>query len=324
MNSDRSAYGGDGPTIFAPIPYLERFVRDIVPNCRIPPIWNAQDPLEMLQREAGDARLAISYGGFHFSEPMIEALPSLEFVQVIGAGYDGLDISALKRRGIPFATGGDLNCGDVADYAVGMAIALRRRLLDGDRWVRSGDWIARDRPALQRSFSADRAGIVGLGSIGRAIARRLSGFDIPVTWWGPREKPAERLPRAETLLALAQQSSVLFVCCPLDDRSHHLISAEILDALGPEGLLVTVARGRVTDEDALIGALREGRVAGAGLDVFWQEPTSPERWADVPNVLLSPHQAGVSIETDFGSREVVRENIRRFFADEEPLFLVGS
>lgn len=308
---------GDVPTIIAPIPYIENFVREIIPECRIPPIWETTDPIAMLREQAADARLAVSYGGFPFDEAMIDALPSLEFVQIVGAGYDGLDMAALARRGIPFANGGDVNCGDVADYAVAMALALRRDLLFADRWVRSGGWHGNERPPVRRSFSSDRAGILGLGAIGKAVAERLAGFGISVSWWGPREKPGEALPRAASALELAQQSSILFVCCPLTPQTHRLVNREILDALGPDGLMVTVARGDVTDEDAVIDALREGRLGGAGLDVFWQEPTSPARWADVPNVILSPHHAGVSLESMANTQQGVAENIRRFFAGEE-------
>lgn len=313
----RSA-NGKVPTIIAPIPFIDNYVREIIPDCRIPPIWETDDPLAMLREQAADARLAVSYGGFSFDEAMIDALPALEFVQIVGSGYDGLDTDALARRGIPFANVGDVNFGDVADYAVAMALALRRDLIPADQWVRSGRWQRENRPPVRRSFSADRAGILGLGAIGKAVAERLAGFRVPVSWWGPREKPGEPLPRASSPLELARQSSILFVCCPLTSQTERMVNREILDALGPEGLLVTVARGGVTDEDALIAALREGRLGGAGLDVFWDEPTPPERWADVPNVLLSPHHAGVSIETNRVTQQKVAENIRRFFAGEEP------
>ena len=315
--------GGDVPTIIAPIPYIENFVRQIIPECRIPPIWEADDPVAMLREQAADARLAVSFGGFPFDAAMIDALPSLEFVQIVGAGYDGLDMAALARRGIPFANGGDVNCNDVADYAVAMALALRRDLLFADRWIRAGQWRGNERPPVRRSFSSDRAGILGLGAIGKAVAVRLAGFGIPVSWWGPREKPGEALPRASSPLELARQSSILFVCCPLTPETERLVDRGMLDALGPDGLMVTVARGGVTDEDAVIDALREGRLGGAGLDVFWQEPTPPEKWADVPNVILSPHHAGVSVESMANTQLGVAENIRRFFAGEQPRNIVS-
>ena len=318
------ASGADAPTIVCANPWVENFIRGIVPDCRIPPIWDAADPLALLRAEATDARLAVSYGGFAFDEAMIAALPALEFVQIVGAGYDGLDIAALARRGIPFATGGHGNSDDVADYAMAMALAARRDVLAADAWVRSGAWSGAARFPVRTSFSADRAGIVGLGGIGRAVAHRLSGFGVPVMWWGPREKPAEPLPRAESLLALAQWADILFVCCPLSAETLRLIDADVIAALGPKGVFVSVARGPVTDEEALISALREGRLAAAALDVFDPEPTTPERWAGVPNVLLSPHHAGVTVESHARSRADVAENIRRFFAGERPLHLIEA
>lgn len=311
------------PTIVGCNPWIDAFVKPMIPGCRIPPIWTTSDPIAMLREQAQDARLAVTYGGFPFDEAMIEALPALEFVQVVGAGYDGLDTAALARRGIPFATGGSSNSSDVADYAVATALALRRDLIGADDWVRSGKWWTFDRPPIRKSFSADRAGIVGLGAIGRDIAARVAAFGIPVRWWGGRDKPNEPLPRAESLIELAQWASILFVCCPSKPETKSLIDVRVLDALGPDGLFVTVARGAVTDEDALITALRCGSIMGAAIDVYWQEPTPPERWADVPNVLLSPHHAGVTHESQEQSRVDVAENIRRFFAGEKPEFLVS-
>lgn len=312
------------PTIVCANPWVETFIRGIVPDCRIPAIWDAADPLALLRAEARDARLAVSFGGFAFDEAMIEALPALEFVQIVGAGYDGLDTAALEKRGIPFATGGNSNSGDVADYAVAMALAARRDVLAADAWARSGRWARKGRFPIRSSFSCDRMGIVGLGGIGRAVARRLSGFDVEVMWWGPRAKPGEAAPRAESLTALAQWATILFVCCPLSAETQGLISAEVIDALGPEGLLVSVARGAVTDEEAVIAALQEGRLGGAALDVFDPEPASPERWSDVPNVLMSPHHAGVTTQSQQKSRDDVAENIRRFFAGERPLNIIEA
>ncbi|HTH29114.1 MAG TPA: NAD(P)-dependent oxidoreductase [Sphingobium sp.] len=323
MSADAGRQEGKGPTIVACDPWVDNFIRGIVPDCRIPPIWETTEPIAMLRDQAADARIAVSWGGFPFDEAMIEALPALEFVQIVGSGYDGLDTAALARRGIPFATGGHTNSADVADYAVAMAMAVRRDLLPSDDWVRSGRWSREGRAPIRRSFSADRVGIIGLGAIGQDIAMRLAGFGMQIRWWGPREKPGERLPRAESLSALAQWATILFACCPLLPETDRLVDAGIFDALGPEGIYVTVARGAVTDEDALIAALREGRLGGAGLDVFAQEPTPPERWADVPNILLSPHHAGVSIESQDRMRADVAENIRRFLAGETPKYLAG-
>ena len=312
------------PTIVCCDRWVEAFIRGVAPECRIPAIWDAADPLALLRAQARDARLAVTYGGFPFDTAVIEALPALEFVQIIGAGYDGLDTAALAKRGVAFANSANVARGDVADYAMAMALAARRDVLAADAWARSGRWAREGRFPIRSSFSCDRAGIVGLGGIGRAIARRLSGFEVPVMWWGPRAKPGEAPPRAESLAALAQWASVLFVCCPLSTETHGLIDAGVLEALGPEGVLVSVARGAVTDEDAVIAALREGRLGAAALDVFAPEPTSPERWRDVPNVLLSPHHAGVTVQAQQRTRDDVAENIRRFFAGERPLHLIEA
>jgi lactate dehydrogenase-like 2-hydroxyacid dehydrogenase len=283
-----------------------------------PPFWDAADPMARLREIGGEAKVLITYGGNPRLPGLVEALPNLEAVLVSGAGYEGIDFDMLKVRGIACANNGPGNSEDVADLALGMALAARREIIAGDRFVRDGSWTATG--GITKSFCAMRAGIVGYGYIGKAIARRLDGFGMETSWWGPRPQPAETRPRTETLLELAKASDLLFVACPGGEATRRLINREIIEAVGPDGLIVTVARGSVIDEDALIGALRDGRLGGAGLDVFEKEPTPAERWADVPNVVLSPHRGGITDAARLRTIELTKQNIRRVLAGEEVMY----
>ena len=158
-------------------------------------------------------------------------------------------------------------------------------------------------------------GVVGLGHIGRAVAKRAEAFRMAVNWWGPRPHDAE-WPRAESLLALAKASDILVVACKADESNRGLISREILEALGPDGLLVNVSRGQVVDEDALIAALKSGALGQAALDVFVEEPTDPARWADVPNLVLTPHTAGATTAGVRGMLMLLMQNLQAHFAGE--------
>ncbi len=169
---------------------------------------------------------------------------------------------------------------------------------------------------ISRSLAGRALGIVGLGEIGAASARRAEAFGLTVSWWGPRDKPEAPWPRAESLLALAESSDILLVACRASEQTRGLVSREIIEAVGPRGLLVNVSRGQLVDEDALIAALREGRLGMAALDVYAEEPTPAERWADVPNAVLTPHIGGATTGAGPKMIALTLENLRRFFAGE--------
>jgi hydroxypyruvate reductase len=158
-------------------------------------------------------------------------------------------------------------------------------------------------------------GVVGLGRIGQAVARRCQAFGLTVHWWGPTPKPDQPWQRVDTLVQLARDSDILVVCAKLDDTTRGMISAEVLDALGPAGLLVNVARGGLVDEPALIERLKSGRLGGAALDVFEHEPTMPERWADVPNTVLTPHTAGATGRAVQQMLAMLLANLDAYFSD---------
>ncbi len=280
-----------------------------------PAFWNSSDPMARLHEIGSEVRVLITYGGNPRLPALVSALPKLGAVLVSGAGYEGIDFDMLRARGIVCANNGPGNSEDVADLALGMALAARREIIAGDRFVRDGSWTVTG--GITKSFCSMRAGIVGYGYIGKAIGRRLDGFGMDSAWWAPRPQPAESRCRAETLLDLAKSSDLLFIACPGGEATRRLIDRHIIEAVGPDGLIVTVARGSVIDEDELIKALRDGRLGGAGLDVFEQEPTPAARWTGVPNVVLSPHRGGVTDAARLRTIELTRQNIRRFLAGED-------
>jgi len=198
---------------------------------------------------------------------------------------------------------------------MGLVLASWRRIVEGDRIVRSGAWKPSEK-IITPSLGGRRLGIVGLGGIGAAVALRAEAFGLQVAWWGPREKPDAPWPRARSLHALAEDSDILVVACRANDETRGLVDRSIIEAVGPEGLLVNVSRGQVVDEEALITALKDGLLGQAALDVFETEPTPAARWRGVPNVVLTPHTAGATAAALPRMVALTRENLRRFFAGE--------
>ncbi|HEY1753495.1 MAG TPA: 2-hydroxyacid dehydrogenase [Caulobacteraceae bacterium] len=254
-------------------------------------------------------------GEFPVDQALAESLPNLGLIACFTAGYDGVDLAWAAGRGLKVSHSPGVNHEDVADQAMGLLLAAWRGLVEGDAIVREGRW----RPTEKRitpSLAGRHLGILGLGAIGEALARRAETFGLKVAWWGPNEKPDAPWPRAESLLALAAESEILVVAARAGAENRGLVDRGVIEALGPSGLLINVARGQLVDEAALIEALKDGRLGMAALDVFETEPTPANRWAGVPNVLLSPHTAGATSGALPKMVALTRENLRRFFAGE--------
>jgi lactate dehydrogenase-like 2-hydroxyacid dehydrogenase len=263
---------------------------------------------------AHDIRALIVAGEAPLDKGLIERLPALDLIACFTSGYDGIDIDWCRERGLPVTHAPGVNHEDVADHALGLILAARRQIVSGDRQVRSGGWTAETR-SITPSLGGQKLGVVGLGAIGAAVARRAETFRMDVSWWGPRPKAAE-WPRADSLSALAEASDILVVACKADETNRGLISREVLQALGPDGLLVNVARGQLVDEDALIDMLKSGALGQAALDVFMEVPTEPSRWADVPNLVLTPHTAGATTAGVQGMLMLLMQNLQAHFADQ--------
>lgn len=263
---------------------------------------------------AHDIRVMVVAGEAPLDKALIEQLPNLDLLACFTSGYDGIDVDWCRARGLPVTHAPGVNHEDVADHALGLILAARRQIASGDRQVRFGQWTAETR-TITASLGGQKLGIVGLGHIGRAVAARAQAFRMDVQWWGPRTRDAE-WPRADSLMALAKASDILVVACKADETNRGLISREVIEALGPDGLLVNVSRGQVVDEDALIAALKSGALGQAALDVFVEEPTDPDRWADVPNIVLTPHTAGATTAGVQGMLMLLMQNLQAHFAGE--------
>uniref|UniRef100_UPI002631A41B 2-hydroxyacid dehydrogenase n=1 Tax=uncultured Brevundimonas sp. TaxID=213418 RepID=UPI002631A41B len=249
---------------------------------------------------------------FELDKALIERLPNLRLVACFTSGYDRIDTEWCRARGLPVTHAPAVNHEDVADHAIGLILAARRQIAAGDRALRAGQWTAESK-TITPSLNGQRLGVVGLGHIGEAVARRAGALRMPVSWWGPRDKDAA-WPRAASLLELARDSDILVVACRADDDNAGLISREVIEALGPAGLLVNVARGQLVDEDALIAALQDGRLGQAALDVFADEPTEAGRWAEVPNTVLTPHTGAATTEALQAMLRLLLENLEAAFA----------
>lgn len=276
------------------------------------------DPAERAAKLAGEGEkveAAVVIGSIGLPAEIMAALPRLKLIAAFGVGYDGVDLTGASDRGIAVTNCPNINHEDVADVALGLMISCVRNIAAGDRAVRSGAWKGVATFAPPKRLSARRLGIVGLGAIGDALALRAAACGMEIAWTGPREKSTPWRYEPD-LMALAQWCDVLAMTLRPDPGTEKMIDARVLDALGAEGIVINVSRGSVIDEDALIAALKDGRLGGAGLDVFATEPSPPERWADVPNTTLTPHFGGGTRESIMESAQLVLENLRRHFAGE--------
>ncbi len=247
---------------------------------------------------------------------LIAQLPALEIISVMGVGYDGIDVAAAKARGVVVTHTPDVLNDDVADLAIGLMLCAARQLPAADRWIRDGRWSGQGPMPLARKLSGASLGIVGIGRIGQAIARRAAAFDMRIAYTARSaraELPWRYLPSAE---ALAAESEFLVVITPGGAATRHMIDARVLAALGHRGILVNVARGSVVDEGALIDALERGVIAGAALDVFEDEPNVPERLRALPQVVLSPHIGSATGQTRQAMADLAFANLRARFTDQ--------
>ncbi len=278
-------------------------------------LWTAQDPAAYLKEVSGRVRGAVTTGLAGISREQIEALPRLEIVASFGNPRGTVDLAAARERGVAVTNTPDSITKPVADLAMGLVIAVMRRICESDRFVRSGQWLTRTM-AMGRELGGKTCGIVGLGAIGRQVANLATAFGMVPRYHGPRRKEDAPWPYHADLGELARLSDCLVVTCPLTPATRGLIDTRILDALGPDGFLVNVARGPVVDEPALLSALREGRIAGAGLDVFWDEPRVPDELLPMENVVLMPHMGSSTREVREERGRKLLANLRAHFAGE--------
>lgn len=298
------------PMLLVGQPLLAPLIPMVEQDHDVMTLWEHPLPEMLAQVDA-----VVWAGEFPLERALLDAMPRLSLIACFTVGYDGVDLDLARERGIAVTHAGDANAEDVADHAIGLMIAHRRWIVAGDRHLREGKWTI-EAKTRTRSMGGARLGIVGMGAIGVAAAERAAAMKMRIGWWGPRAKPHLGWPRAESLESLARESDILLVACKADESNRRMISASVMDALGSDGLLVNVARGQLVDEDALVAALKAGRLGGAAIDVFDPEPTDPAKWADVPNVVLTPHTGGATHEAVARMAQMLMANLDAHFSGQ--------
>ena len=248
---------------------------------------------------------------------MLDRMPALKILSSFGVGYDGVDAAHAASKGVCVTHTPDVLNDDVANLAIALTLMTQRRLVQQDAYVRAGRWEKEGNYPLQTSIAGKTVGIVGLGRIGKAIAEKLSVFGCKVAYHGRRKQDDVDLAYHGDLTQMAREADVLIVITPGGPATHHLIDREVIEALGPKGCLVNVARGSVVDQDALVEALADGRLGSAGLDVFEDEPRVPEALYAMENVTLTPHTASATWETRQAMSDLVVENLVAYLVHGE-------
>lgn len=307
VNKPEVALVGNGPDW-----YIERYARDFT----LYPLKNG-DPGTLSPEVAQRVEALISIGPV--KKDILDALPSLRLIANAGVGYEKIDVEEATRRGIRITNTPEVTDGCVADMAFGLLLAAARQIVKGDRYVRDGRWGREGDFPLVGRIHGRRMGILGLGRIGQAIAKRAQGFDMEVAYHNRRRVPDSPYAYFDSPRALAAAVDYLVVSCPGGAATRHIVDADTLEALGDKGILVNISRGTIIDEAALISALRDGVIAGAGLDVFEHEPEVPIEMRELDNVVLMPHRGGGTIETWAEACDLVKANLKAFFAGKELL-----
>jgi hydroxypyruvate reductase len=269
-------------------------------------------------------RAMITAGGTPLGGEMMDKLPSLGAIVCYGTGYDGVDLTAAAKRRIAVGHSPGANAASVADIAVTLMLAATRRLLVADNYVRSGDWAAAKPSPMMRpqaGMPSRKVGVYGMGEIGRKIAARVAAFEAEVGYFSRsrRDVPYQFFPSLE---ALADWCSVLMIAVRAGADTHHVVNADILKRLGEDGYVVNIARGSVIDQDALVKALADKTIAGAGLDVYAKEPHAPDALSQFPNVVLTPHIGGHTLESHTAMQDCVMANLTAFFAGQPLAYAV--
>lgn len=270
-----------------------------------------QTRADAVREHAEQITAVLTRGPLGLRADEIDALHKLQIITVIGAGYEQVDLAAAQRRGIVVTNGAGVNASSVADHALALLLASVRNVPRLDALVRRNGWTRDMRPSL----AGKRLGVLGLGAVGMAIAKRCAlGFDMHVSYHNRRPRPEVDYQYCATVLELATQSDFLVVATPGGSGTEHLVGSAELQALGSHGFIVNIARASVIDTQALLQALQSGQIAGAGLDVFDDEPGAPEAFKVLDNVVLTPHVAGLSPDAVEATVVMVVENLRAHFA----------
>ncbi|NNU80415.1 2-hydroxyacid dehydrogenase [Halovulum dunhuangense] len=280
--------------------------------------FEATDRAALLAQVGPQVRAIATRGELGADAAMIAACPALEIISVYGVGYDAVDLAACRARGIRVTNTPDVLTADVADLGVAMMLVQARGMIGAEAWVRDGSWAARGLYPLKTRVWGKRAGILGLGRIGFEVGKRLAGFDMDIAYCDVAARddtPGWRF--VADPVTLAHEVDFLFVTLAASPATRHIVSHEVIAALGPEGMIINISRASNIDEGALLDALESGTLGSAALDVFEGEPALNPRFLALPNVLVQPHHASGTVETRKAMGKLLRDNLSAHFAGHD-------
>ena len=306
--------------VLMPAP-MQSYVYDgIVGRYRIHRLWEAADPQALLNEIKGDVQFILtSPMGLKITPEYMSQFPKLKGVINFGVGYDAIDARWAGEHGIIVTNTPDVLNAEVADCALGLTLSVIRQLPQADRFVRDGQWASGHEFPLTASLAGRTMGIMGLGRIGKEIARRAEAFGLKIIYNGRHKQEGVAYPYYASLKEMAAACDILMLIAPGTAETRHVINAEVLEALGPEGVLINMARGSLIDDDALIEALEQRKILSAGLDVYTAEYKVPERLKALPHVVLLPHVGSSSVATRKAISKLVVDNLDALAQGQRPL-----
>lgn len=277
-------------------------------------LFDVPDPKAVIDQFGAQVRGIATRGEIGANADLINACPSLEVISVYGVGYDAVDTDLCRKKGIQVTNTPDVLTGDVADLGVAMMLCQARGMIGAEKWARDGNWAAHGLFDLKRRVFGRKAGILGLGRIGFEVGKRLSGFDMDIAYSDVSAKDyAPHWAFVRDPMALAEHSDFLFVTLAATAETKHIVGKDVIDTVGPDGMIINISRASNIDEDALIEALKSGALGSAALDVFEGEPDFDPRFLELDNVLLQPHHASGTIETRKAMGKLMRDNLSAHF-----------
>lgn len=296
-------------------PYPEWDMVELEAHYTVHKLYEADDRDAFIRSHADKIRAIATRGELGASAELIAALPKLEIISVYGVGFDAVNLEAARARGIRVTNTPDVLTNDVADLGVAMMLVQSRGMIGAETWVRDGSWAQKGLYPLKRRVWGRKAGVLGLGRIGYEVAKRLKGFDMDIAYSDVSAKPyADGMTYIADPVALARHADFLFVTLAASADTRHIVGREVIEALGPEGMLINISRASNIDEQALLSALETGALGSAALDVFEGEPKLDPRFLALENVLVQPHHASGTIETRKAMGKLVRDNLAAHFA----------